>query len=124
MVTSSRLFGQGSETLAINFLKKNGYHILEQNYRTFLGEIDIIARDKETIAFIEVKSRSSFTLGNPRHAVTLQKQKKISKTALHYLKQTRQSNVKARFDVVTILMNSGINNIELIKNAFELYHYR
>lgn len=124
MVSSSQLFGQGSEALAINFLKKQGYHILEQNYRTSLGEIDIIARDKDTVVFIEVKSRSSSALGNPRHAVTLQKQRKISKTAILYLKQTSQSNVRARFDVVTILMDSGKDNIELIKNAFELYHYR
>ena len=85
-----------------------------------MGEIDIIAKDNETIAFIEVKSRSSAAFGNPKYAVTLQKQRKISKLALQYLKSTHQSHVRARFDVVAIFSSSGRDTIELIKNAFEL----
>jgi putative endonuclease len=120
MVNSFQIFGKNNESLAAVYLKRQGYRILEQNYRTRIGEIDIIARDNETIAFIEVKSRSSAAFGNPKYAVTLQKQRTISKVALHYLKSTHQSNVRARFDVVAISSNSGQNTIELIKNAFEL----
>jgi putative endonuclease len=120
MVNSFQIFGKNSESLAVVYLKRQGYRILEQNYRTRIGEIDIIARDNETIAFVEVKSRSSAAFGNPKYAVTFQKQRKISKVALQYLKSTRQSHVRARFDVVSIFSNSGQDSIELIKNAFEL----
>ena len=93
-------FGEQGEALAVRCLKKAGYKIIETNYRTRLGEIDIIARDKDTIVFVEVKSRRSVHFGNPKQAVTLQKQKKISMVALCYLKTTGQSTAKARFDVV------------------------
>ena len=93
-------FGKKGEALAVRRLKKAGYKIIETNYRTQLGEIDIVAKDNDTIVFVEVKSRRSLHFGNPKQAVTLQKQKKISMVALYYLKTTGQSNAKARFDVV------------------------
>ena len=65
------------EALAVRRLKKAGYKIIETNYRTRLGEIDIIAKDKDTIVFVEVKSRRSVHFGNPKQAITLQKQKII-----------------------------------------------
>ncbi|MGD9279831.1 MAG: YraN family protein, partial [Desulfobacterales bacterium] len=77
-------FGEQGEALAARRLKKAGYKIIETNYRTRLGEIDIIAKDKDTIVFVEVKSRRSVYFGNPKQAVTLQKQKKISLVALYY----------------------------------------
>jgi putative endonuclease len=120
MVNSFQIFGENNEYLAATYLKRQGYLIIEQNYRTRMGEIDIIAKDNETIAFVEVKSRSSAAFGSPKHAVTLQKKRKISKVALQYLKSTHQSHVRARFDVVAIFSNSGQDTIELIKNAFEL----
>jgi putative endonuclease len=120
MVNSFQIFGKNNESLAAIYLKRQGYLIIEQNYRTRMGEIDIIAKDNETIAFVEVKSRSSAAFGSPKHAITLQKKRKISKVALQYLKSTHQSHVRARFDVVAIFSNSGRDTIELIKNAFEL----
>ena len=69
---------------------------------------------------VEVKSRRSVHFGNPKQAVTLQKQKKISMVALYYLKTTNQSNAKARFDVVTVISNRDKPQVEIIKNAFEL----
>jgi putative endonuclease len=113
-------FGEQGEALAARRLKKAGYKIIETNYRTRLGEIDIIAKDKDTIVFVEVKSRRSVHFGNPKQAVTLQKQKKISMVALCYLKTTGQSTAKARFDVVTIISNQDEPQVEIIKNAFEL----
>jgi len=120
MPNSRQKFGEQSESIAVSYLKKHGYKIIEQNYRTKLGEIDIIAREKGTIAFIEVKSRKSKNFGSPKWAVTPKKQRKISMVALWYLKTTKQSNVKARFDVVSIISANNNPSIEIIKNAFEL----
>ena len=120
MLNRQQQFGQNSETVAARFLKKRRYKILETNYRTRQGEIDIIARDGNTIAFIEVKARTSEHFGNPKGAVTLQKQRKISMAALQYLKATKQSDAKARFDVVSISTLTDPPAIEIIKNAFEL----
>jgi len=120
VLNKQQRFGQTSEAVAAQFLKKQRYHILETNYRTPLGEIDIIAKDGGTLVFIEVKARSSDHFGNPKGAVTLQKQRKISMTALQYLKATNQSNAKARFDVISISYRNEPPAIEIIKNAFEL----
>jgi putative endonuclease len=119
MLNIRQKFGEKSESIAVSYLKKQGYKILEQNYRTKLGEIDIIAREKGTIAFIEVKARKSKNFGNPKWAVTPKKQRKISMVALQYLKTTMQSNVKARFDVVSIISSQDNPSIEIVKNAFE-----
>ena len=113
-------FGKKSENLAVWYLKKIGYKIIEQNYRTPLGEIDIIAKEKKTIVFVEVKSRQSIRYGNPKWAVTPKKQRKISMVALQYLKSIRQTDAKARFDVVAITSNRDEPRIEIVKNAFEL----
>lgn len=120
MLNKQQRFGRESESIAIKYLKRNGYKILEQNYRTKLGEIDIIAKDKESLVFVEVKARKSTRFGNPKWAVTYKKQQKISMVALCYLKATKQSNVKARFDVVAISLAKKSPQIEIIKNAFEL----
>ena len=113
-------FGEKGEALAARRLKKAGYKIIETNYRTRLGEVDIIAKENDTIVFVEVKSRRSVRFGSPKQAVTLQKQKKISMVALYYLKATGQSTARARFDVVTVISNQDRPQVEIIKNAFEL----
>ena len=120
MPNNRQKLGQTGESLAAWYLKKNGYNIIEQNYRTPLGEIDIIAREKKIIVFVEVKSRRSNRFGNPKWAVTPQKQRKISRVALQYLKSTRQMNISARFDVVAVSSNRDEPRIEIVKNAFEL----
>jgi putative endonuclease len=112
-------FGKKSESLAADCLIKNGYRILTQNYRTRQGEIDIIAQEGDTIVFVEVKARRSNRFGSPKEAVTLQKQKKISASALDYLKAANQSNAKARFDVVAICSDKSSSRVEIIKNAFQ-----
>jgi putative endonuclease len=85
-----------------------------------LGEIDIIAKDKDTLVFVEVKTRTSVHFGSPKWAITPKKQKKISMTALYYLKTTDQSAARARFDVVTIILNRDAPQVDIIKNAFDL----
>ncbi len=112
--------GFKGEGLACDFLIDNGYKIIKRNYRTKLGQIDIIAKDKDTLCFIEVKTRTSDMAGLPEEAITVIKQKKISKIALIYLKENQLLNKRARFDVVSILFNEGGFKINLIKDAFEL----
>lgn len=120
MLNIRQKFGKFGENLAARHLKKQGYKIICKNYRTKLGEIDIIAKEDDTIVFIEVKSRRTSTFGHPKHSITLKKQQQISKTALYYLKSTKQSNVRARFDVVTVNSVNKKPDVEIIKNAFEL----
>jgi putative endonuclease len=120
MPSKPQKFGQKGESLAAWYLKQNGYKIIEQNYRSHLGEIDIIAKEKKTIVFVEVKARKSVRYGSPKWAVTPKKQRKISMVALYYLKATRQTDAKARFDVVAITDNRDEPRIEIVKNAFEL----
>lgn len=120
MLNIHQKFGEKGESQAVRYLKKNGYKILEQNYRTPLGEIDIIAKEKDTIVFVEVKSRKSIRFGSPKWAVTAKKQRKISMVALYYLKTKKQTDAKARFDVVSVISNQDNPQIDVIKNAFEL----
>ena len=120
MSNKKQQFGKRGESLAARHLKRNGYRIIEKNFRTKQGEIDIIAKDKDTIVFVEVKSRKTDRFGNPKWAITPRKQHKISMVALQYLKATQQINAKARFDVVSINRARESRRVELVKNAFEL----
>ncbi|MDX9788382.1 MAG: YraN family protein [Desulfobacterales bacterium] len=114
-------FWQKGEDVAVRHMQKCGYKILARNYRTPIGEIDIVAKDKDTLVFAEVKTRRSDRYGSPKSAVTPTKQRKISMTALYYLKGTPAPHQKARFDVISVRNQAtGTWDIEIIKNAFEL----
>ncbi|MDP3731957.1 MAG: YraN family protein [Candidatus Omnitrophota bacterium] len=115
--------GREGEETAVGLLKDNGYKILLRNYKTKLGEIDIIASDKGTICFIEVKTRQSDRFGLPAEAISASKQRQISKVALAFLKERSLLDKKARFDVVSILYSEDKPRLDLIKNAFELNNY-
>lgn len=115
--------GKAGEKIAVAFLKENGYGILEVNYRCPIGEIDIVARDKKELVFVEVKTRKSSALGYPEQAVGVKKQKKISRLALWYLQEKKINDAHARFDIVAILMLPAGNDIRLIKNAFDFMSY-
>lgn len=107
--------GARGEALAKKHIsKKLKYKILETNYRNIIGEIDIIAKHKDIIIFVEVKSKTSLDFGLPSEEVTLKKQDKIRKVALLYLKEKSLVQVNFRFDVVEVL-NDEIN---YIANAF------
>jgi len=112
--------GRSGEDVAADLLKGKGYKILVRNYKTKLGEIDIIARDKDTLAFIEVKTRHSDRFGLPQEAVSVSKQKQISKAALMFLKENNLLEKKARFDVISVVYSKDKPQLDLIKNAFEL----
>ena len=120
MLNRRQKYGKDSESVAVRYLKRRGYKILVKNYRTRLGEIDIVARDRDTIVFVEVKARHSDRFGNPKAAVTPAKQRKISMVALQFLKENDRMNSRARFDVVAIRSRENGPDIEIIKNAFEL----
>jgi len=116
----SRDLGKRGEAQAADFLRKKGYKILALNYRSKLGEIDCIAKEQDTICFIEVKTRSSERFGLPSEAVSAGKQKQISRAAVAFLKEKGMLDRKARFDVVSLVYSAAGPRIDLIKNAFEL----
>lgn len=113
--------GKKGEFLAISYLQKQGYKIIRKNYKTKLGEIDIIANDKDYICFIEVRSKNSFEFGPPEETITKKKETQITKVALGYIKRYGLEDRSCRFDVVCVEgVDSSKPEIRLIKNAFEL----
>jgi len=123
-MTQNLRTGKLGEQMAAAYLEEAGYRILEQNYRCRFGEIDIIARDGDTIVFVEVKSRRSDKYGLPQLAVGPDKQMRISKISLFYLQTKRLDSYNARFDVVAVNLKPEGCRIELIKDAFELAYGR
>lgn len=114
-----KLLGRTGEDRAARFLVSQGYRILERNYSTRSGEIDLIALHQGTVAFIEVKTRSNDAFGAPELAVNQRKQQRMIKAALGYIKFKKLHQVPCRFDVVAISM-AGEQQVELIQNAFEM----
>ncbi len=113
--------GRQGETLACQYLSRQGYRIIVRNYRTKLGEIDIIAEEQGTLVFVEVKARRGHQCGHPFEAVTPSKCRQISKVALQYLAETGREGCPARFDVVAVsFAGEAAPVIELVKNAFDL----
>jgi putative endonuclease len=113
-----RQLGDAGEDLAAAALKKQGYKILARNYTTPLGEIDLIARHRGELVFIEVKTRKSLRFGEPQDAVSAPKQARLRKLADYYLKRQRLGEVPVRFDVVGITLIEGEPRVEIIQNAF------
>ncbi len=109
--------GKKGEGIAVDYLKRNGFKILERNYRTRYGEVDIIAEENGTLVFIEVKTRSTDLFGHPLEAVTKEKQEKIKRLALSYLGKI-QREMPVRFDVISINLESS-QDIKHIRYAFE-----
>ncbi|MBI2470316.1 MAG: YraN family protein [Planctomycetes bacterium] len=112
--------GTRGELLAVKFLKKNGYEILQRNYRCKLGEIDIVCYDHGAIAFVEVKTRYSDSYGPPELSVTEAKKRQIVKVASHYVAEKKIEGIDFRFDVVSIFHTptEKYPKITLFKNAF------
>ncbi|MDY7032899.1 MAG: YraN family protein [Thermodesulfobacteriota bacterium] len=115
--------GRRGEEVAVSHLKRLKYKIIERNYTCKFGEIDIIAKDKKTLAFVEVKTRTSIDYVHPYQVVNKRKQHQISKAALNYISQNNLHNMDARFDVVAVQLSFDEEKVELIKNAFELSPY-
>ncbi|MCX8012521.1 MAG: YraN family protein [Desulfobacterota bacterium] len=115
-----RDLGKRGEEIAVHFLKKNHYKIIEKNFRCKFGEIDIIAVEDQTLVFIEVKARSSLEYGIPQMSITAKKRQQLLKVALYYLQINKLFNRDARFDVVAVEVGAEKSRIELIRNAFEI----
>lgn len=110
---SNKIKGKYGEDIAANFLIKNGYKILERNYHfSRYGEIDIIALDKNTVCFIEVKTRSSNRFGAPFESVTKTKLDKIRKTAYSYLQNCNICYKNFRIDAISVFLTSNSNSAE------------
>ncbi len=111
--------GRLGEEKAAEELRKRGLHILETNYRFGRGELDIIAKDGDTLVFVEVKSRLNLEMGDPVYGVTPAKVKQIKKIAELYLFEKDIEDVECRFDVVTVLFeNPEDPKIDHLPNAF------
>jgi putative endonuclease len=121
MTEERQSLGKKGEDLAAAYLKKKqGYKILFRNYRCVFGEMDIIARDRDVLSFVEVKTRATEQFGKPQESVNRRKQQQLSKVALHFINKHNAHNLKARFDVVAVYLLPGDERMELIKDAFEL----
>jgi putative endonuclease len=116
---SKRDIGAVGEDLAVKYLKKAKYKIVERNWLCKYGEVDIIAKDRGTIAFIEVKARKKGTSVDPLYSVNSRKQMQICKAAQDYITRKKIRNKMFRFDVLTVIFNEPEPEILLIKNAFD-----
>ena len=114
--SQNKVVGNYGENLAAEYLRDIGYRIVSRNYNTQVGEIDIIALDKDYLVFIEVKSRNSTKYGYPHEAVDYIKKGRIIDTALYYIAQNNIVNRQIRFDIVEVFLSS--EKIKLYKNAF------
>jgi putative endonuclease len=115
-----RTVGKAGEEAAVQYLLQRGYRILQRNYRCRFGEIDLIARDGGTLAFIEVKTRRSQRFGPAASAVTFEKQRHLIKASQMYMTQMKTAYELCRFDVVAVEIDAHGLHIELIKDAFQL----
>ena len=107
-------YGEKGEMLAKKYLEKQGIKILEHNFSTKLGEIDLIFKDGEVLVFAEVKTRSSEKFGLPREAITPHKQNKIRQVATQYMIKHKCYPCACRFDVIEVLDG----NVTHLQNAF------
>jgi putative endonuclease len=116
----SHRLGQAGEQFALEFLRQHGYSVITTNYRTKIGEIDVIARDADTITFVEVKTRQEDGW-DAFEAVHRSKQRKMFRVAEQYLVETfGRVDVRARFDVLAVYSSGdGTLRADLLKNAFE-----
>jgi putative endonuclease len=120
-VTRRRLqLGESGEAIAARALRRAGYRSLAERYACPAGEVDLVARDRDTLVFVEVKTRASADRYPPGEAVHQRKQRQVARAAEHYLAATRAGDVPCRFDVVTITLpeGGGAPCVEVIRDAF------
>jgi putative endonuclease len=115
------LLGKKGERHAARYLKRIGFKVLAMNYRTAGGEIDIIAREKDILAFVEVKTRTTASYGIPQEAVDLRKQRQLIRAARAYLQEIGETSIPCRFDVVAVQAGKDgrQKKVELIRDAFD-----
>lgn len=115
-----KLLGKHGEDLAVSFLKKQGYKILERNFQKGYGEIDIVAKENDTLVFVEVKTRTSTEFGSPLEAITPWKLKALIRSCQFYKSFHPELPESLRIDLVAISLSpaggGGVEKIELVKN--------
>ena len=120
-MTKERLkLGQLGEQLALKTLKRLGYKDVVRNYRCQLGEVDLVAKDGDTLVFVEIKTRRGRSVGIAKEAVDSRKQRQLSRVALSFMKAYDCADAKARFDVVAINLDGERPQVEVIRNAFDV----
>lgn len=119
----NKLIGNYGESIAKNFLINNKYKIIDMNYRTKYGEIDIICRYDDILVFCEIKSRYTNSFGSPIESVTYYKQKQIIKLSQIYLMANKFYNYNIRYDIIEIIFNNKNASFTLnhVKDAFRTY---
>lgn len=115
---NTRRVGDRGEEIALRHLSGLGYELVERNYRTRYGEIDLILRDVETLVFVEVKLRRGVEYGDPLESVTPRKQEQVRAVAEQYLAEAEPEFDELRFDVVGIVAGGGRQSITHLENAF------
>lgn len=115
---NKKTIGDKGESFAAKLYAKSGYTVVERNYHSRYGEIDLIAENETQICFVEVKTRNLSSLGNPAEAVDYRKQKKLTLTAMKYLSEA-ECFKQPRFDVLEIWQDNGrLMKYNLMENAF------
>lgn len=112
--------GEKGEDLAVDFLTKQGYEILERNYTFQKAEVDIIAKKEAVLAVVEVKTRSTNVFGNPQDFLKPKQIQRIVKAVDHYV-TSNQMDVEVRFDIIAIIKNGTQFDIEHLENAY--FHF-
>ena len=121
--TAKMALGECGEKFAARYLRRHGYRVLVRRFKTRAGEIDIVCRHGDWLVFVEVKTRKSDDYGAPSEAVTIEKQKHMSRTGLDYLRLLDHPRIRFRFDIVEVILQDGARkpaDIRLIQNAFDL----
>lgn len=122
---SRTVLGHLGEWLAAERLRREGYVILERNYRCAAGEIDLVAREDGMLVFVEVRTRSDDAFGSPLESVGFLKQRRLREVARYYLKERRPRYEGIRFDVVGIVLKEGEEaRIEIVPHAFYQGRFR
>ncbi|WP_294402203.1 YraN family protein [uncultured Clostridium sp.] len=116
----NKAVGNYAEQLAVDFLIKNHYNIIERNFRNHLGEIDIVCLKDNCLIIIEVKGRYNINFGYPLESVTVSKQKTIAKVASSYINFKNFHNMNVRFDVIEILFNKN-NSLYIINHIMDAF---
>ena len=108
--------GKAGEEVALKYLKRKKFKIIKKGFRLYKGEIDVIAYDRKTLVFIEVKTRRSRSFGLPEESVTTAKQRKIKKIAQGFMAFNNLENVECRFDVISLIFNK--------RNGYFIRHFK
>jgi len=117
---STKEKGREGERLAALFLEKQGFRILDRNYRNRLGEIDIVAEDRGVLVFVEVRTLQNSAGHGPEETIQWKKRQRLSRTALAYVQHKRMEDRPARFDVVAVAFAGDRSTLRHIPDAFEI----